>query len=533
VSNAITSPRPVHAITDLPLPSSASPEALAAYKRGMQLMRDAARRDAISEFEAALKLDGALAAAHLRVALFDLALDLQEPEPGQRDHFKAAVAGRASLSDHDAILIDAIEPAFRQPRQPAVAAEKLRAALVRSPDDVDYLMWLALVLFAAGSKDPSTFERLLALDPGFCLGWARYGLCSADTSNRADESLRAYDACLSACPNATLCLIWRAMLATNEGRCEEYETDMRRLVALEEDEPEFQRGLAAALYSRKGSIDAVRLLQRQGEAFTPQSDRPFRLLRDGVALDELAGDFASASQTLREVRAILEHEPRARPHAVEADEAAQIGFETGRPEDAAAAAEDYVRHADAWRIDGWGYDEPRLAMLSVRRLSGGLSPVDFGAQRDAWLQKARAVDGWNNAGNASDFWLNAYGYFLDTSDVAQAFESLPEYQQDLDTLFNHTARKDLAIGRVDLLGGRVDDAVVYLKRAASSCQALLAPIPHTQAHYWLGQALEKKNDTRGACAAYRVVLERWGDAKPRSVTADQARARMKALECAN
>ena len=38
-------------------------------------------------------------------------------------------------------------------------------------------------------------------------------------------------------------------------------------------------------------------------------------------------------------------------------------------------------------------------------------------------------------------------------------------------------------------------------------------------------------DIAAACASYRVVRERWGTARPRSVTAEKALARMKALAC--
>jgi serine/threonine-protein kinase len=47
----------------------------------------------------------------------------------------------------------------------------------------------------------------------------------------------------------------------------------------------------------------------------------------------------------------------------------------------------------------------------------------------------------------------------------------------------------------------------------------------------LGQALEQQGDTSGACAEYQYVLDRWGNAKPRSWVAEEARARSKALGC--
>jgi serine/threonine-protein kinase len=43
--------------------------------------------------------------------------------------------------------------------------------------------------------------------------------------------------------------------------------------------------------------------------------------------------------------------------------------------------------------------------------------------------------------------------------------------------------------------------------------------------------LEQKSDRDGACAQYAAILSRWGNAKPKSVTADKARARSTALAC--
>jgi len=59
----------------------------------------------------------------------------------------------------------------------------------------------------------------------------------------------------------------------------------------------------------------------------------------------------------------------------------------------------------------------------------------------------------------------------------------------------------------------------------------MSPIRSTISHYHLGAALEAKHDEVGACAAYQVVLDRWGDAKE-SVTAKATRERFKALRCA-
>jgi len=84
---------------------------------------------------------------------------------------------------------------------------------------------------------------------------------------------------------------------------------------------------------------------------------------------------------------------------------------------------------------------------------------------------------------------------------------------------------------VHLLAGDVDGAIASLERAAASCLALELPFEQTRAQLTLGKALEAKGETARACAAYRAVLARWGRATPRSITAEEARRRSRALLC--
>jgi eukaryotic-like serine/threonine-protein kinase len=64
-----------------------------------------------------------------------------------------------------------------------------------------------------------------------------------------------------------------------------------------------------------------------------------------------------------------------------------------------------------------------------------------------------------------------------------------------------------------------------------ACHPLVDPFAFVRAGLALGQELEAKGDKAGACGAYQKVLERWGQAKPRSVTAEKARQRAAALAC--
>jgi serine/threonine-protein kinase len=78
-----------------------------------------------------------------------------------------------------------------------------------------------------------------------------------------------------------------------------------------------------------------------------------------------------------------------------------------------------------------------------------------------------------------------------------------------------------------------------LRRGAAACAILgfvdegelSVPVEYMHAHLWLGQALEAKGDKAGACAAYGVVMDRWKDAKPRSVTLEKAKDRSRVMGC--
>jgi serine/threonine-protein kinase len=91
----------------------------------------------------------------------------------------------------------------------------------------------------------------------------------------------------------------------------------------------------------------------------------------------------------------------------------------------------------------------------------------------------------------------------------------------------------LDVGRTHLLADKVDEAIVELGRASRACRALSDPFLAAQSARLLGDALARKGDAAGACAAYASVIARWGHATPRSVTAEAARDGMKRLLCEN
>jgi hypothetical protein len=75
--------------------------------------------------------------------------------------------------------------------------------------------------------------------------------------------------------------------------------------------------------------------------------------------------------------------------------------------------------------------------------------------------------------------------------------------------------------------------LLSLETIGKGCSyVLLATRNWIHAHLYLGELDEQAGDEASACGHYAKVLDRWGHAKPRSVTADKARERVKALGCA-
>jgi hypothetical protein len=127
-------------------------------------------------------------------------------------------------------------------------------------------------------------------------------------------------------------------------------------------------------------------------------------------------------------------------------------------------------------------------------------------------------------------WLEGYAAPTQTREEAEtALAALPDYAPiPTLTLSGWTIP---ALAKVHALAGRTNEALPELRLFASSCHALVEPLAYVQAELAYGEALEASGATASACAAYGVVLKRWGAAK-RSVTAAAAAARAKTLGCA-
>jgi serine/threonine-protein kinase len=165
--------------------------------------------------------------------------------------------------------------------------------------------------------------------------------------------------------------------------------------------------------------------------------------------------------------------------------------------------------------------------LLAQRRGGLISGPEFEARRAAW------VTAWEQKAPAAQrafVWLHGYATAIETrADAERALAELPHWGAI--PTFTPYLLGDAYVGRVFFLAGRTAEALPYLERAARSCLAVESPFEHTQVQLDLAQVLGQVGRREEACSAYGVVLSRWGAARPRSVTADRARALAAAEGC--
>jgi serine/threonine-protein kinase len=510
---ARTVPTPV---TELPLPPSKSPEALVAYKAALQGIRDGNWGYVGSHLERALALDPGLAIAHLRLAMVHHDSPLMRP----RTQFALALAGRASLSERDQALLHAYEPLlYRDPADPGEHTARMRAATERFPGDAELFGILGW-----SQRDPKEMlaasQRAVELDPQYADGWQGVGE-SLFQLGRTHEALAALDRCVALSPATADCSGQRGFLHASEGRCAEMDEDFRRAVGIS-TKGMWQDGRAFALFARGVAPEAIAEVFRSKWAQLSEAEKTAAELFDRANLDIAGGNFRAAERETLAARDIVAADADAATHSRLAMQLMEIYTETNRPKEAGRIADDYLKRQDVW-IRSPRSGQNAISMYWAMFRAKSMSREVFLEKRDRWVRD-----------HASEVMqtrvVASYARGVETPDEArEALELFPDVLPP-PVLWE----KDFALtmfGKLYTLAGRASEAVPMLERTVKSCYALMAPLVHTRATFYLGQALEAEGDRDGACTAYSSVLARWGNAKPASITAAKARERSRNLHC--
>jgi tetratricopeptide (TPR) repeat protein len=200
----------------------------------------------------------------------------------------------------------------------------------------------------------------------------------------------------------------------------------------------------------------------------------------------------------------------------------QLDAEIGRPSLADAERFWELQESLLDEVEGHlflGRPEHRLMIAAALHRAGKLSSAE--------LEKARADMDRSYREAASDFRWEMRAASAETrAEALEILESAPATTQVPARLFRNPAR-----GKLLFLAERWSQALHFLEQEAGWCLPLHAPVEHVRRSLVLGQTYERLGEKTKACGAYRRVLDRWGKAVPRSVSADDARARMARLGC--
>jgi eukaryotic-like serine/threonine-protein kinase len=517
-------------LTSLPLPRSSNSAAVAAYRDGIGRLRDGAAQVARADFEEAVALDPTLAAAHLRIAL-----ETASSSPTvAREHYQRALANRDKLDERDRELADAIAPhVLSVPPDVDEWQRRMQALVARRPGDAELQLRLGLLYSDRGrfADAVAAFDRALGADPEF--GWALWGKgIAAAYLGDFDAARAAYDGCLRVNPAATSCMFGRMELAVDLGDCATHERMARALIAAHPDGAEGSAILARALAARGRKPELIRQTLEQGWRRLDADERARTEPADRLALDSLGGDFADAERQAARLDGALGGVVDETPHADLALALADVLEESGRLRRAGEVARDFLARREAWTRSLTNEDygiakDAELRLVAVEHRAGLVSDEAFEAARAQWL------DGWSHRleGDYRGFlWLHGWAdVTTDAATARSALEAAARYPKVAP--FHPVTLADAEVGRVYLLAGRAVDALPWLRRATANCGAFDHPIRHTRAFLLLGDALAASGDRRGACRAWRRVVERWGAARPASISARQATARLRSGGC--
>jgi len=532
-SNAAAASASASSHHDWPPPKTSSPEAAAVYAEAMQALHDASA-EARQSLRRACELDPHFAAANLRLALW--LGTLKE----SRDHLAAATQSRALLDARDQRLL-AFAEAWRND-DPSKVVELAKAFSHDSGDDAEMQFWAGQALQEMGALADAvaTLDLALHLDPSFAGALARRVAVKWNAGD-VNGALTDADACVTLAPSAVTCLSLRARFASMGNDCDAMEDYARRVIAIAPSWRGYDT-LWSALAARGAPHETLAQLDRAGEALAQGADARRLKLEHAARLAARFGDFTTAEANLQSLRSELATETDEFPDGSTAD-LLSLYAEEGNTAKAAALAQDWLQRLPTLihgrpAIFDFMFDTPlaRGVGLAALRRSGQLSADQVRSLRDAWQKEWVGGLLPDLRGHA---WTWFYAYPAETAaDAREALDALPAYAP-LPPDTAHPAHAG-ARGKVYALAGDVDTAIPLLHQEVDQCGE--GPVTRTPNGMWwmrstmqnrvlLAQMLERKGDTAGACAQYGAVLRRWASAKPRSLTAEQAKAGSTRLGC--
>jgi serine/threonine-protein kinase len=489
-----------------PMSRSQNPEAQHLFDLAMQSVHDGTGQER-SLLEQAVQVDPTFAGAYLRLTL------LSQARPGNEERYRRmALTYEASLSPRDRALFEALD----EPDEASIA-RRLDAYLARYPDDD--LAWPQRL---ARATDPEAIlEKALAARPGLplLLAWKARVL---ESEEKRPEAARTLDDCLAHSPRAVDCLAARVATRDRDGVCPEAEQDVRRWLDIQPDAPKARPLLAGLLAGRGAPIAAVREALGDPKA----SDITLAVAGAQVLLPMFEGDLVEVLRVSGDSAASLPASASEHDHFLVLTTIVLAFTEEGDLASAGRVAADYLAKRSAWVMGGSkAMCPPCDAAMQGAAARGGKVDPKVAAERIA----ADYQDAVSHETAAVVAWTMTYAYAAYTPAEARAAVAKLDEIHDVPS----SAYYNGASSRTAFLGGRAELARPLLEGLVRPCDSeFQSTMNWVRSHLYLGELDEQAGNEESACAHYGKVLARWGHAKPKSVTADEARAHAKKLGCA-
>ncbi|WXA90080.1 protein kinase [Pendulispora brunnea] len=530
------SPAPT-SLTSLPASPSCDPRAVALYQQGLQGMHDGRWSEAKVDFRRAAELDGACPQVQLR--RISTAWEQSTSLSTRRRYLRETLRLRDGLSDRDRMVVQAFELLLTGdvPR----LEDTLRVfqeAVNRYPMDAELRQMLAsekmtIARSRAELEDALEDARKAAeIDPSYSDAWQTQSRI-LERLDRDDESRAMLDQCIAVSPGSVDCMQVRSFAMSLAGQCEDAVAELRRASSWDPEQSGIYRALAEALAATGAPKETIEQVLVMRNDRLPVEGRDETRLLERAQLEAWAGQFDAAIDTAQELERHVASSASRGSHWAAAIIASGSLSESGDAAGAARVATQALLRKGAWPPDS-------TRSLPEAPAEGWLLGAKFRGQRDKLAEWHKAVSAWerSNEGflDAFERWGLKWGPMMDAPiDPREVLAEAPSGSPSEGARHYHVSWRvgvlDAYAGHIYLQAGDIAHAMPFLERGAHACQGFDYPFLKTRAHLWLGMAKEKLGDTDAACSAYRAVLDRWGHATPRSVTAREAERRSHALGC--
>jgi len=533
----VTAPAPT-VLTAFAASPSCNPRASAAYQQGLQALHEGRWDRAYHVFDLAVHADPSCPQALLR--RFLVSREQVVPISIRRDHLRDTARVRDALTDRDRLVLDAFAMVVTEdvPRREE-AVRLLDEGVRRFPMDAELLFRAAgeRMNVAKGRED---FEAALALtrrsaelDPSYSDAWQAQARI-LEHLGREGEVLAALEHCLAMSPGSVDCMKDRVFALSREGKCDEAVAFARRRSSWDPEEPAVYRSLAEMLAAARAPKEAIEEVLQQRYGRLPDEAREGERLLDRAQLEAWLGQFDAALATAERLERHLANSASRESHWARSMLAAESLFEMGDPVRASQVAEQALLRKAAWTPD-------QTIAVSVAPMEAWLLGAAFRGGRRTPAQRREDARAWDRANtgslNAFERWALTWGEskMESKADALEAMANAPSIEPREAARHFHVAWHigvlDAYAGHIFLQAGEPARAVALLETGAHACQSLEYPFLNVRAHLWLGMAKEKLGEAAAACTEYRLVVDRWGHATPRSMTAIEAERRMRALAC--